>query len=221
MQSLGPTPEALISQDILALMSESSPPPAKLTPDQIVWAYSRGLFPMAASRHAPIQWYEADPRAVLPLDSFHVSRSLRRRLNRNEFEITLDRAFGQVIEGCSRPRSYTDDTWINDEIIHAYTALHHHGLAHSVEAWRKGQLVGGIYGVALGGVFFGESMFSRATDASKVCLARAVEHLRARGFSLFDVQFTNPHLEQFGVVEIPREEYLTRLMQAIQLNVRW
>lgn len=203
--------------DILASMPDTSP----LTPEQIVWAYCRGLFPMAASRHEPIQWYEADPRAVIPLDCFHVSRSLRRRLNRNEFEITLDRAFGQVIEGCAQPRPYADDTWINDEIIAAYTALHHRGLAHSVEAWREGQLVGGIYGVTLGGAFFGESMFSRATDASKVCLVRTVEHLRDRGFLLFDVQFTNPHLEQFGIAEIPQDQYLTRLMQAIQLDVRW
>jgi leucyl/phenylalanyl-tRNA--protein transferase len=238
-----------------------------LTPELIVRAYSVGAFPMAAGPRGPIHWYSPDPRAILPLDppqAFHIPHGLRRRIKKNPYTLTLDQAFGAVIRACAQPRHYEPSTWINAEIIRAYTELHGLGLAHSVEAWvegsdeatkltsdegvekRSGQatkgpsgqavkgsplkpaarslkpvLCGGLYGVALGGAFFGESMFSRVTDASKLCLVRLVEHLRSRGYVLLDAQIANPHIRQFGVVEIPRVEYLSRLEQALALAVRW
>ena len=200
-----------------------------LTPDMLVWAYSRGIFPMASSRGGEVSWYSADPRGVLPLEEggaggFRVPRSLRRRVARGDFHVTRDRAFGRVIRACAEPRSYAEETWINEEIIEVYVALHTAGLAHSVEAWRDercAELLGGLYGVTLGGAYFGESMFSRATDASKVCLVHLVEHLQRQGFSLLDTQFKTEHLAQFGVIEIPRAEYLKRLERALRLQVGW
>jgi leucyl/phenylalanyl-tRNA--protein transferase len=196
--------------------------------EALLWAYSHGIFPMADSRHGEIDWYSADPRAILPLESFHASHSLRQRLRRGTYEIRTDTAFAQVIERCSQPRPGHPETWINDQIIEAFTRLHQLGLAHSVEAWtkpqregEKGELVGGLYGLALGGAFFGESMFSRATDASKVCLCHLVGHLRQRGFALLDVQMTSSHMAQFGTILIPREEYLDRLGAALELDVTW
>lgn len=192
---------------------------------------------MAEGRDGPIDWYNPDPRAILPLDGLHVSRSLRRRLKRGDYTITQDAAFEAVMRGCAEPRGRADaegngeidaDTWISEPIIEVYGRLHRLGLAHSVEAWaHDGQapggrrLVGGVYGIALGGAFFGESMFSRATDASKVCLYHLVQHLRRRGFTLFDTQFTNPHLVRLGVIEIARDDYLARLCKAIGLSVTW
>jgi leucyl/phenylalanyl-tRNA---protein transferase len=222
----------------------TSPP---LSPQLLVRAYAQGLFPMARSRHGPIDWYSPDPRAILPLSppaAFHVSHSLRQKLRRGEFLITRDLAFERVICACSQPRVYEESTWINPAIIRAYTGLHRLGLAHSVEAWTRPEgpsppcqtgaeqsvealaaqgcvLAGGLYGVALGGAFFGESMFSRATDASKVCLVYLVEHLRRQGYVLLDAQIVNPHMQQFGVVEIPRAEYLRRLADALALPVQW
>lgn len=203
----------------------------RLSPELLIQAYSCGAFPMASSRTGPIDWYSPDPRAIFalhPPDAFHLPRSLRRTLRRGTFRITHDQAFEQVIRACAEPRKQQHETWINEEIVQAYTQMHQLGLAHSVESWlddphgkTEPQLVGGIYGVSLGGAFFGESMFSRATDASKVCLAALVEHLRSRGFLLFDVQLSNPHLEQFGVVELPRHEFLHRLAEALSAEVTW
>ncbi|MEE9212734.1 MAG: leucyl/phenylalanyl-tRNA--protein transferase [Phycisphaeraceae bacterium] len=204
-----------------------------ISPHLLVRAYCQGIFPMARGRHGPIDWYSPDRRAILPLDRFHVSHSLRKQVKRGEYHLTRDAAFERVIRECAEPRSYEADTWISDEIVQVYTRLHRVGLAHSVEAWQheseqgaessepRRLLVGGLYGVALGGVFFGESMFNRATDASKVCLVHLVEHLRRRGFTLLDVQYASGHLIQFGVIEVHRDEYLRLLDQALSVAARW
>lgn len=199
-----------------------------LTPELVVRGYCLGAFPMARSRTGKIEWYRPDPRAILPLDRFHVRRSLAKRVRNGGFRITLDAAFERVMAACSepgQPGTAREDTWISPEIARVYTELHRLGVAHSVEAWHDGpegdRLVGGLYGVALGSAFFGESMFSREKDASKVCLVHLVEHLRARGYTLLDVQFVNPHLVQFGVEEIPNEEYLQRLAEALEADVTW
>ena len=200
----------------------------RLSPELLVSAYSQGIFPMARGRHGVIEWFSPDPRAILPLDSFHAPRSLARRVRSGRFEITFDHAFKQVIEACALPRPRQKQTWINNQIIEAYTELHRMGIGHSVEAWvctdnpaEERILVGGLYGLAIGGTFFGESMFTRATDASKVCLVHLVEHLRRRGFMLLDTQIINDHMTQFGVVEIPRSEYLDKLNHALSLNITW
>ena len=199
-----------------------------LTPQLLVRAYRTGIFPMACSRTGPIEWHSPDPRAILPLEAgaFHVPKSLARRVRSDRFTITRNQAFDRVIRACAEPRRHHHDTWINPLLIAVYSELHRQGLAHSVEAWVEGTdegrlLVGGLYGVALSGAFFGESMFKRATDASKVCLVELVEHLRGRGFVLLDVQFSHPHLEQFGVAEIRRDHYLRRLEAALRLKVTW
>jgi leucyl/phenylalanyl-tRNA--protein transferase len=199
-----------------------------LTPELVIAAYCRGLFPMAASRRGRIHWFCPDPRAILPLDGFHLPRSLAKIVRGGRFAVTRDRAFEQVIAACSQPRANQPETWINPRIVEVYTQLHRAGLAHSVEAWSRDDdgdeptLVGGLYGVSLGSAFFGESMFSRRTDASKVCLVHLVEHLRTQGFTLLDVQFQTDHLARFGVTEIPRDDYLARLEQALERgNVVW
>lgn len=171
-----------------------------------------GFFPMAESKNGPIGWFSPDPRCILPLDRFRVPRSLQRVMNRSVFSITVDHSFPSVIQLCA-DRS---ETWISEEIIHAYTRLHRLGFSHSVEAWFEGELAGGLYGVAIRGAFFGESMFTRISDASKVCLAFLVQHLIARGFTLLDSQIINDHVRQFGAVEIPREEYLRMLTAALE-----
>ena len=188
--------------------------PARL----LVGAYASGWFPMATD--GEIQWYSPDPRGILPLDAVHVPRRLARVARQGTFRIEIDRAFGDVIRACaSDDRDPSDPgSWIDDEIIESYTALHQHGIAHSVETWLGDRLVGGLYGVALRGAFFGESMFHRETDASKVALVALVERLRARGYALLDTQWVTPHLEQFGAVEIPREDYLQRLKQSLRLD---
>ena len=206
-------------------MAEPGPlePVDELTPEMVVRAYCAGAFPMADSREGSIRWYSPDPRAVIPLeeDGFKVPRSLRQRVRSECYRVTMDRAFGEVIRACAKPRAADKDTWINPRIVDVYTELHNAGLAHSVEAWSGDDLVGGLYGVSLGGAFFGESMFHRATDASKVCLVALVEHLRGRGFGLLDVQFVNPHLEQFGVKEISHEAYMTRLHEVLESGAMW
>ena len=166
---------------------------------------------MADSSKGGITWHSPDPRAIIPLDAFRISRSLRRVIRRNIFEIRIDTAFGAVIQGCAR----REDTWISDQIIEAYTFLYSQGCAHSVESRLKGQLVGGLYGVAIGGAFFGESMFSVVTDASKVALVHLIEVLKLRNFMLLDTQFMNDHLKQFGAIEIPRSDYLKLLSEAV------
>jgi len=188
----------------------------ELSPELLLRAYAAGLFPMAESAEDPdLFWIDPDPRGVLPLDRFHLPRRLRRTLRSAQFDIRVDTAFEAVMRGCAEPTDIRPKTWINDEILRLYGALHEQGFAHSVEAWREGELVGGLYGVALRGVFFGESMFSRATDASKVALVHLVARLVAGGFRLLDTQFVTDHLRRFGAVEIPRADYHRQLERAL------
>jgi leucyl/phenylalanyl-tRNA--protein transferase len=180
-------------------------------------AYAAGYFPMAHERSGEIAWYSPDPRAVLPLEAFTISRSLRQTFAKNLFALRVNTAFEEVIRECAGRK----ETWISEDIVQSYLALHRLGYAHSVEAWREDLLAGGLYGVALGGAFFGESMFSRAANASKVALVHLVERLRSRRFELLDTQFVTPHLARFGAVEIPREEYLARLRSAVTKQRRF
>ena len=183
-----------------------------IDPALLVRAYREGIFPMALD-DGEIGWFSPDPRGIIPLDTFHISARLARVARSGRFEVRIDTAFEAVMRACAeRP---DDGTWINEEIVESYLTLHRLGLAHSVEMWRKAQLVGGLYGVSLGGAFFGESMFHRETDASKVALVILVDRLNRRGFSLLDTQWLTPHLEQFGAIEIPRKEYLKRLAAAL------
>lgn len=185
----------------------------RLSPELLLRAYTAGVFPMSEARDDPrVFWVDPERRGVLPLDGFHLSRSLRRTILHAPFEITLDMAFEEVVRGCAN----RDETWINDTIFRAYFALHRLGHAHSVEAWDGDRLVGGVYGVALGRAFFGESMFSEETDASKVPLATLVAHLTRTGFELFDTQFLTDHLASLGAVEVSRAEYHRRLEQALE-----
>jgi leucyl/phenylalanyl-tRNA---protein transferase len=184
----------------------------------LVAAYASGWFPMATD--GEIRWYSPDPRGILPLDAVHIPRRLVRVARQGRFRVEVDLAFGDVIRACADDNRDLADpgTWISDEIIESYTALHEEGIAHSVETWLDDRLVGGLYGVALRGAFFGESMFHRETDASKVALVALVERLRARGYGLLDTQWVTPHLEQFGAVEIPRADYLRRLERSLRLD---
>ncbi|HWV36854.1 MAG TPA: leucyl/phenylalanyl-tRNA--protein transferase [Vulgatibacter sp.] len=185
-----------------------------LEPELIVAAYCQGIFPMADETTGEIGWYSPDPRAIFPLESFHVPRSLRRTIRRGVFELRVDTAFEEVMRACAD----REETWISEALIGGYTALHRRGFAHSVEAWCDGELAGGLYGVSLGGAFMGESMFTRITDASKVCLVHLVERLRAKGFVLLDSQLPTEHLSRFGQIVVPREEYLRRLAAALRLR---
>ena len=188
----------------------------ELTPDLLLRAYAVGIFPMAESRRDhEIHWIDPEVRGVIPLENFHVPRRLRRTVRKRAFEVTADRAFRQVIAACAQPSETRPDTWINPTIERLYRDLHQLGFGHSVECWQDGELVGGLYGVALGGAFFGESMFSRVTDASKVALVHLVARLEIGGFKLFDTQFTTPHLNQFGAVDIRREQYRQLLSDAV------
>ncbi len=187
-----------------------------VTPEMLLRAYGLGIFPMAESRDDPsLFWVDPDTRGVIPLDAFHLPRRLARRVRSGVFEPRIDSDFPGVIQACAEPRPGHPETWINDQIVALYAALFERGHVHTVECWREGSLVGGLYGVSLRGAFFGESMFSRETDASKVALVHLVERLRRGGFSLLDTQFLTPHLEIFGAVEIPRDEYRERLRQAL------
>ncbi len=200
-------------------MSRPGKGPNRLTPELLLRAYAAGIFPMAESRHADaVFWVDPEIRGILPLDSFHVPRSLRKKVCRNVFDVRCDTACERVIRSCSARAGGRRETWINDEIIEAYTRLHSMGFVHSVETWQDGRLVGGLYGVTLGGAFFGESMFSAATDASKVALVHLVARLRRGRFLLLDSQFVTDHLRQFGVVEIPAREYLVRLEEALKIR---
>jgi leucyl/phenylalanyl-tRNA--protein transferase len=185
-------------------------------------AYSSGWFPMAVDE-GEIRWYSPDPRGIIPLDSFHVPSRLARVIRSGRFRIEIDRDFPAVIRACAEVDRRDEDpgTWIDSEILTSYIALHRQGIAHSVEAWEGERLAGGLYGVALGGAFFGESMFHRVTDASKVALAVLVERLETRGFTLLDIQWVTPHLEQFGAIEIPRSEYLRVLDSALRVEARF
>ena len=188
----------------------------------LVSAYASGWFPMAVEP-GEIRWYSPDPRGIIPLDGFTISKRLARTWRSGRFTIEVNRRFEDVIRACAdADRDPTDPgSWIDDEIIESYCALHHRGFAHSVEAWHDGRLAGGLYGVALGGAFFGESMFHRATDASKIALVALVERLRSRGFRLLDTQWVTDHLLQFGAVEIPRRRYLQLLDAALKLDCRF
>jgi leucyl/phenylalanyl-tRNA--protein transferase len=185
--------------------------------DALLSAYGSGWFPMAVAP-GEIRWYSPDPRGIIPLETFHVPRRLARSLRTSGFEIRLDTSFRTVIESCAA-REDADGDWIDGEIVESYCALHAQGFAHSVETWQDGVLVGGLYGVAVKGAFFGESMFHRATDASKAALVALVERLRARGYALLDTQWVTGHLSQFGAVEIPRRRYLRLLDAALQIDV--
>jgi leucyl/phenylalanyl-tRNA--protein transferase len=187
--------------------------------DALLNAYASGWFPMAVAP-GDIRGYSPDPRGVIPLDAFHVPARLARSLRKKPFEIRVDSAFAAVIEACAA-RKDDEGNWIDAEIIESYCALHARGFAHSVEAWLDGQLAGGLYGVALGGVFFGESMFHRVSDASKAALIALVDRLRARDFVLLDTQWVTDHLLQFGAVEMPRRRYLQLLGRAVEADVRF
>lgn len=188
-----------------------------LSPELILAAYQAGAFPMAME-HGEIGWFSPDPRGVLPLDGFQAPRSLRQTVRRGKFDVRIDTAFAEVMRGCA---DRTEGTWISDEIHAVYTALFEQGAAHSVECWAGAELAGGLYGVAIGGAFFGESMFTRVTDASKVALFHLVARLNERGYTLLDTQWLTPHLARFGAVEIPRREYLRRLRAALGRECRF
>ena len=184
-----------------------------IAPDVLLQGYRLGVFPMAMEDES-IEWFSPDPRGILPLDLFHVPHALQRVLRKGAFEIRIDTSFDEVMRACAeRP-----ETWINEEIITSYTQLHEMGCAHSVEAWRDGKLAGGLYGVTIGGAFFGESMFHRVTDASKVALCALVDRLRAQKFMLLDTQWQTPHLARFGAIEISRRQYMYLLTRAVALK---
>jgi leucyl/phenylalanyl-tRNA--protein transferase len=194
--------------------------PDRLDPAFLLRAYAVGIFPMA-DEYDRIHWYAPDPRAVLEHADFHASRSLRTLLRQAVFTIRIDSAFEAVMRACAAPRPAEHGTWITEEFIWCYGALHRQGYAHSVEAWQGGELVGGLYGVSLGGAFMGESMFSRRPNASKVCLAVLVDRLRTRGYVLHDIQFLTPHLASLGAREISRSAYERRLRAAVALPCRF
>jgi leucyl/phenylalanyl-tRNA---protein transferase len=189
----------------------------RLTPDILLQAYAGGIFPMAESADDPeLFWVDPTRRGIIPLDRFHVPRRLKRVLRRGGFEVRCDTAFAEVLRGCAEASETRPSTWINEEIVRLYTGLFERGAAHSVECWHEGELVGGLYGVSLGGAFFGESMFSRVTDASKVALVHLVARLRHGGYRLLDTQFLTPHLAQFGAIEISRARYHRLLGEALR-----
>jgi leucyl/phenylalanyl-tRNA---protein transferase len=187
-------------------------PPRQMIPvDLVLQAYQQGWFPMGDNRTPGIEWYSPDPRGVLPIETFHAPARLERVIRQGKFDIRINDAFLEVLTSCAG----RGETWITEEIVGTYLELHRLGFAHSVEAWHEGSLAGGLYGVALGGAFFGESMFHRVTDASKVALHGLIERLRGRGFTLLDTQWVTPHLRQFGAIEIPRARYLRLLQRAL------
>ncbi|MBT7957017.1 MAG: leucyl/phenylalanyl-tRNA--protein transferase [Rhodospirillaceae bacterium] len=196
-----------------------TPDQIKLTPEIILRAYAAGIFPMAESRDDhELFWVDPEMRGILPLDGLYISRSLKKRLRQQRYEIRCDTDFSGVIQGCAESTIDRNDTWINTEIIHLYSRLFHMGHAHTVECWRDDELVGGLYGIALKGVFFGESMFSRQTDASKIALVHLVARLRENGFVLLDTQFVTDHLTSLGAIEIPRDNYHQLLDEALSVE---
>ncbi len=198
-------------------MTRPYAPGYEIPVDILLRAYSTGVFPMAESASDPeVFWVRPEMRGVVPLDGFHLPRSLRKVIRQNRFEIRVDHDFAAVIDACAQESEDRQSTWINAPIREAYVRLFEKGYCHCVEAWRGGRLVGGLYGVKLGRAFFGESMFSRETDASKVCLAYLVERLRQRGFVLLDTQFTTEHLKRFGAIDVPRGRYEKMLQEALR-----
>lgn len=192
----------------------------EITPEDVLEAYCHGLFPMAERADDPdIFWVSPEMRGIIPLEGFHAPKSLLKLVRKHPFTVTFDRAFEAVIDGCASVRKGQPETWINRQIRVLYTELHKMGFGHSVECWDEaGQLAGGLYGLSIRGAFFGESMFSRVPNASKIALFYLVRHLKSQGFSLLDCQFTNPHLVQFGCIEIPRDAYHSRLSEALSLE---
>ena len=189
----------------------------RLTPEMLLYGYEAGVFPMAEnSQGGPIHWYAPDPRAVLPLDKFHIPDTLKKLVKKDRFVVDTNRDFEGVMRACAA----REETWISDEIIEAYTALYRMGFAHSIECRMDDELVGGLYGVAIGGAFFGESMFHTVRDASKVALVHLVARLKAKAYQLLDTQYSTPHLARFGVIEIPREAYELELERALRVQVR-
>jgi leucyl/phenylalanyl-tRNA---protein transferase len=184
-----------------------------LDPETLLQAYSQGAFPMT-DRDGRTRWYTADPRGILPLDSFHIPHTLRQTVRQGKFEIRINFDFAGAMRACMNVRR--EGSWISEELVRAYTQLHGMGFAHSVEAWKDGTLAGGLYGVSLGGAFFGESMFHFQRDASKVALVHLVERLRERGFELLDTQATTQHLRKFGCIDIAASEYMTKLHSAVK-----
>ncbi|MGB3387524.1 MAG: leucyl/phenylalanyl-tRNA--protein transferase [Pseudaminobacter sp.] len=198
-------------------MTRPYAPGYRIPPDLLLKAYASGVFPMAESAtDMEVFWVRPETRGIIPLDAFHVPKSLRKTIRQNHFDIRFDTDFAGVIEGCAEIRDQRQTTWINTPIREAYIQLHGRGHCHSVEAWREGRLVGGLYGVTLGRVFFGESMFSREKDASKVCLVHLVERLNERGFVLLDTQFTTEHLKRFGAIDVRRVKYEKMLEEALE-----
>ena len=199
--------------------------PQRPTPEILLAAYRRGVFPMVDPRTGRVEWFSPDPRAIIPLHRFHVPKSLARRVRSGRFEITSDTDFEAVMRACATPGPGRESTWIDERLVEAYVGLHLRGSAHSVEAWLGDRLVGGLYGVHIGGAFCGESMFSRpeegGTDASRVCLVHLVGWLREAGFTLLDTQFWTPHLERFGCLEISRRRYLELLGRALAVRASW
>lgn len=194
----------------------------ELTPELLLNAYKNGLFPMAPAADSPeIHWYDPPLRGILPLPDFHISKKLKRTLHKTPWAVTVNRDFPAVIRGCARPAPGRAQTWINAQIEQSYIRLHETGHAHSLEVWDGPELAGGIYGLAIGGAFFGESMFSEKTDASKIALVHLAARLWGRGFRLFDTQFINDHLRQFGAQEIPRAVYKKKLETALQIPARF
>jgi leucyl/phenylalanyl-tRNA--protein transferase len=190
-----------------------------LAPEKLLDAYRHGIFPWPQSGIEPMLWWSPDPRAILPLDGFYASQRLLRRIRSGQFTVTRDQAFREVMNGCATGPGREEGTWITPEIIDAYTLLHELGHAHSVEVWEAGELVGGTYGIAIGGLFAAESMFHRVRDASKVALFSLVEHLNAQGYQLLDVQQWTPHTGSLGVIEVRRRQYLKRLAEVVDMNV--
>ncbi len=206
-----PDPRDATAEGLVAIGGDMSAP-------RLLTAYRNGIFPWTDK---PITWWSPDPRGIFELERFHVSKSLARTLRQGVFQMTVDRAFREVMSGCAAPARDRQETWVTADFIAAYTRLHEQGHAHSVECWRDGRLAGGIYGVALGGLFAGESMFHRESNASKVALFHLVNHLRERNFALFDVQMLTPITRQLGAVEISRREYLERLAEAVKLPCKF
>ncbi len=194
----------------------------EITPEVLLKAYACGIFPMAESVDDPgLFWVEPELRGILPLEEFHLPKRLSRTIRQGVFNVIVDTAFSEVIARCAEATNERKETWINQRIVDLYTELHHMGYCHSVECWQDEELVGGLYGISLGGAFFGESMFSRTRDASKVALAHLVERLKNQGFQLLDTQFNTEHLSQFGTVEIPKAEYEKLLDAALEINAQF
>lgn len=203
-------------------MTRPLAPGNRIAPDLLLRAYANGVFPMAESADDPeVFWVRPEVRGIIPLDAFHVPKSLSKTIRQRPFDIRFDTDFAGVIDGCAQAREMRPSTWINEPIREAYGELFVRGYCHTVEAWQDGRLVGGLYGVTLGRVFFGESMFSRQRDASKVCLVHLVERLKARSFALLDTQFTTEHLKRFGAIDVPRAKYEKLLEDALQGEARF